>query len=188
MLRSQSKTTVAGMKALVAWAEGDADAAERLRMLEHEADRQKGELREHLTEAFSTPLEPEDLFELSRGIDEVLNDAKNLVREAEAMRTPPDDAIAEMATHLAQGTERIDQAVAKFGEDDRPGATALADRAIKEQRRAQHTYRTAMSALIDNPDLREVAARRELYRRVARTGDEIVRVAERVWYAVLKES
>jgi hypothetical protein len=45
-----------------------------------------------------------------------------------------------------------------------------------------------MSALIENEDLREVTARRELYRRLARAGDELVRVAERVWYSVLKES
>jgi hypothetical protein len=43
-----------------------------------------------------------------------------------------------------------------------------------------------MSALIDIEDLREIAARRELYRRLARTGDRLVDVAERVWYAVLK--
>jgi hypothetical protein len=45
-----------------------------------------------------------------------------------------------------------------------------------------------MSALIDVNDLREVAARRELYRRLARTGDDLAAVAERVWYSVLKES
>ncbi len=43
-----------------------------------------------------------------------------------------------------------------------------------------------MSALVDVPDLREIASRRELYRRLARTGDHLVDVAERVWYAVLK--
>lgn len=188
MLRSQAATTVEGMEALVVWAEGDASAADRVRALEHRADAQKGELRDRLTEAFSTPLEPEDIFELSSGIDEVLNSAKNLVGEAEAMAIPPDPAIAEMAAEIAAGTGRIAEAIAKFGEDDRAGATALADRAIKDQRDAQHTYRAAMSALIDNPDLREVAARRELYRRLARTGDDLVRVAERVWYAVLKES
>jgi hypothetical protein len=45
-----------------------------------------------------------------------------------------------------------------------------------------------MSALIDAGDLREVAARRELYRRLARTSDHLIEVAERVWYSVLKES
>jgi hypothetical protein len=37
-------------------------------------------------------------------------------------------------------------------------------------------------------DLREVAARRELYRRFARTSDDLREVAERVWYSVLKET
>jgi hypothetical protein len=36
-------------------------------------------------------------------------------------------------------------------------------------------------------DLRE-SPRRELYRRPARTGDDLVRVADRVWYAVLKKA
>ena len=45
-----------------------------------------------------------------------------------------------------------------------------------------------MSALVEVSDIREVTARRELYRRFARTGDELARVAERIWYAVLKQT
>jgi hypothetical protein len=45
-----------------------------------------------------------------------------------------------------------------------------------------------MSALLEEADLYEVAARRELYRRLARTSDGLTDVAERVWYSVLKES
>jgi hypothetical protein len=36
--------------------------------------------------------------------------------------------------------------------------------------------------------VREVAARRELYRRYARIGEALVRVAHRVWYLVVKET
>ena len=54
-------------------------------------------------EAFTTPLEPEDIFELSRGLDRVLNNAKNAVREAEVIQMAPDAAIAEMAAELAEG-------------------------------------------------------------------------------------
>ena len=89
------------MEALVGRAGGDTAAADRLRDFEHQADERKRELREALTVAFSTPLEPEDLFELSRGLDRVLNGAKNAVREAEVMGTAPDAAIAEMAAELA---------------------------------------------------------------------------------------
>ncbi|MGB7588717.1 MAG: DUF47 family protein [Solirubrobacterales bacterium] len=187
MLREQSAITVEGMDALVAWSSGDAAAPDRLRKCEHRADRRKRELRKALTEAFSTPLEPEDIFELSRGLDEILNGAKNIVGEAEAMQTAPDAATTEMAKELAAGTKRLVEAFATIEADDRERATEVADRAIKDQRRLQHTYRVAMSALIEVQDMREIAARRELYRRLARTGDELVRVAERIWYSVLKE-
>ncbi len=188
MLGEQAAITVEGMEALVAWAGGEAAAADRLRKSEHRADDRKRELRKALTEAFSTPLEPEDIFELSRGLDEILNSAKNIVGEAEAMQTGPNAATAEMAAELAAGTRRLAEAIAMIARDDRAGATAVADRAIKDQRHLQHSYRTAMSALIEVEDIREIAARRELYRRLARTGDALADVAERIWYSVLKES
>jgi len=45
-----------------------------------------------------------------------------------------------------------------------------------------------MSALIEVDDIAEVTARRELYRRLVRTGDHLAAVAERIWYAVLKRT
>ena len=45
-----------------------------------------------------------------------------------------------------------------------------------------------MSALMEVDDLREVMSRREMYRRLSRIGDLVHIVAERVWYAVVKEA
>jgi hypothetical protein len=45
-----------------------------------------------------------------------------------------------------------------------------------------------MATLLEVDDLREVTARRELYRRCSRIGEAIVEVAERVGYAAAKES
>lgn len=187
MLLEQSRLTVAGVAALEEWARGDVPDGAALRRIEHEADACKRTLREGLSEAFTTPLDPEDIFELSRGLDEIVNDAKNLVGEAEAMDSAPDGALAAMAAELLMGVKRLDEALRAFAGGDREGATATADRAVKEQRRLQHAYRDAIAALVDLDDFREVAAKRELYRRLARAGDELVLVAERVWYSVLKE-
>jgi len=129
-----------------------------------------------------------DIFELSRGLDKVLNGAKNAVREAEVMGTAPDSAIAEMAGKLADGTRQLAEAFATLEHDGDTGETEAADKAVKSQRRLEHVYRAAMSALIDVDDLREVSARREIYRRLSRTSEDLVEVAERVWYSVLKES
>lgn len=188
MLAEQVALTVEGMAALVAWAGGDAAAVDRLRDYEHRADDAKLELRAALTSAFTTPLEPEDIFELSRGLDRVLDNAKNAVREAEVMETEPDDAIAEMAAKLQQGVAELAEAFAALGTSRNAAATEAATRAARSQSRFEHVYRRAMSGLVAVDDLREVAAKRELYRRLARTSDDLREVAERVWYAVLKQS
>ena len=188
MLRAQMAITVTGIDSLVEWASGNARAVDRLRESEHEADDRKRELREALGVAFTTPLEPEDIFELSRGLDRVLNGAKNAVREAEVMQTAPDAAIAEMAAELADGTRQLAEAFQVLGGTASGPATEAATRAAKSQSRLEHVYRESMSALIAVDDLREVAAKRELYRRFSRMSDDLRDVAERVWYSVLKES
>ena len=189
LLRVQTDVTVEGLEAMLAWAEGDAAAADRVRVLEHTADKRKRELRAVLTQMLAPPLDPEDLFALSEGVDEVLNSAKNTVREAELMGVEPDAAFAEMAAALARGTALLASAFAALGErGDGAPATAAADGAIKTQREVEHVYRRAMSALLGVEDMAEVTARRELYRRLVRTSDHLAAVAERVWYAVLKRS
>ena len=188
LLSEQTAITVEGMDTMRAWAEGDTGAAERLREGEHRADDCKRALRAALTAAFMTPLEPEDVFELSRGLDQVLNNAKNAVREAEVMHAAPDRAIAEMAAELAQGTHDLAAAFGALGQRGHAEVTEAADRAAKTQTRVENVYRQAMSALVLVEDVREVAAKRELYRRLSRMSDALREVAERVWYSVLKES
>ena len=45
-----------------------------------------------------------------------------------------------------------------------------------------------MSGLLEATELREVAGKRELYRRYARIGEAIEHVANRIWYAVVKQA
>ena len=92
-----------------------------------------------------------------------------------------------MAALLAASVARLDDgdraARARAGD-----ATEAADAAIKHDRRIERVYRAAMAELLEVDDLREVMARRELYRRCSRMGEAAVDVAERVLYAVVKES
>lgn len=187
LLRDQAAVTVEAMDALVAWAGGDALAVERLRTLEQRGDDCKRKVRAALGTAFMTPLDPEDLFELSRDLDRVLDDAKNAVREAELMRAAPDAAMGEMSRAITDGVRELDRALAHLAAGDHHAATGAADRAARSHSDVEHIYRAAMSALVGVGDVREVAAKRELYRRLARMSDRMSDVAERVWYSVLKE-
>ena len=188
MLQQQTATTIAGMDALVEWAGGELEAGDSVRALEHQADDEKRALQRALGEAFTLPLEPEDIFTLSMALDDVLGGAKNMVREAEVMHTGPDRAMEEMAGALALGTRELATAFDALARGKSEEATGAADRAIKAQRGLEHVYRSAMSALVDTEDIRALAAKRELYRRMSRTSEQLIAVAERVWYAVLKLS
>ena len=168
------------------WSAGDLAKGDEVRRFEHEADAARRRVLKELRAAFSTPLDPEDLYELSERLDEVLNGAKNAVRESEIMDAPPDAPMAEMAAHLQTGVQHLHGAFENLSSDvDR--ATEEADRAIHCERDLERCYRRAMSALSDVEDLRLVTAR-ELYRRYSRIGDNLVRVAHRVWYSVVKET
>jgi uncharacterized protein Yka (UPF0111/DUF47 family) len=117
----------------------------------------------------------------------VLNRAKDVVREAGLLDLAPDAQVAAMADaaedgvrHLAAGFDAL------TGTGDE--ATAAASAAIAAERRMEKAYRGAMRDLLADPDLRAVVARREIYRRVLEVGERIETVAERIWYAVVKES
>lgn len=187
LLREQAAITIEGMEALIAWASGDSAGGETVRACEHRADDKKRELWRGLRDAFSPPIDAEDLFSCSADLDEVLNAAKDLVREVEVMRLLPDPPMQEMAALLTDAVRHLSEAFAHLGRA-KGDATEYADAAIKSQRRVEHVYRQAMSALLTVEDLRVVIGRRELYRRMSRIGDLIHAVADRIWYAVVKET
>jgi uncharacterized protein Yka (UPF0111/DUF47 family) len=187
MLREQIDVTADGVSAFAAWARGDAERADDVREAEHTADVLKKRLINSVRDAFTTPLEPEDLFELSHGLDEVLNHAKNVVREAEVMQVTPDQAVAEMATLVDEGISHLKVAFDHLSGDGNEATTA-ANAAVKTQRNLERVYRHAMSDLLHDEDLRSVISRQELYRRMSRIAEELLAVADRVWYSTVKEA
>ena len=191
MLQNQAEITTWGMDAFAAWAAGDIPRAEDVRVAEHRCDEVRRRLVDAVSEAFTTPLEPEDLFQLSRDLDKVINGAKNTVRESEAMNVPPDPATAQMAALLAAGVRHLQSAFGgldgKRGVSD-ASTTDSADAAVKSQRDLERVYRQAASDLLDITDISVVVARREFYRRVSAISDDIVAVADRIWYSRVKEN
>ena len=89
LLRRQMAVTIEALEGLKAWAEGDAAAVETVREAEPRGDAAKRDLLNALREAFILQMEPEDLFTLSRGIDWILDHARDLIEEAQAMAVSP---------------------------------------------------------------------------------------------------
>lgn len=187
LLHRQIAVTLGGLDAFAAWAGGDAAAARLVRDSEPQGDLAKRDVIDALRTAFVTPLEPEDAFALARGVDWILDYARDLVAEAEVLDVAPDPGIAEMAALLGEAVRRIDDAIALLP-DDGVRASEAAGAAIAVEHRVEAAYYRGMAALLEERDMRHRIARRELYRRCSRIGEVVVDVAERVMYAVVKQS
>jgi uncharacterized protein len=187
LLRDQVGVTIEGMDAFVAWAGGDMTAADVLRDTGERGDEAERALLNALRAAFVTPLEPEDVFALSRGVDRILDYTRDVVIESEVMASPPDAVIAEMAGLLRQAVRDVDRALASLASDV-DAATDAADAAINTERGLERAYYNGMGALLGVENRGERIARRELYRRCDRIGEVVIDVAERVVYAVVKQS
>ncbi len=186
-LRALAQVATEGTTAFAAWAAGDASQADRVRACGDRAGELRRTLGLQLRQAFSTPVDQEDLYTLAERVAAVVGGARNVVREAEIWGLRPDDALAAMAGEALDGMQRLRSALAQLGRSAER-ATAEADAAAECETRMEHTYRDAMRALLDLDDLHEVTGRAELYRRTLEVGERVMRVADRVWYAVVKEA
>jgi uncharacterized protein Yka (UPF0111/DUF47 family) len=136
--------------------------------------------------SLATPIGQEDLFVLSERCDRVVNRAKNIVAEADALSWSPDGHAFRMAQDLHSGMSSIldgFRALTTRGDE----AADAAVRATHRVRGVEHAYRHAMADLAGHPDLREVFTAREMYRFYARAAEALEALSDRLWYAVLAE-
>ena len=78
LLLQQAEQTYAGCEALVDFLDGKI-GAEEVERLEEVADDARRVLIDELNRTFITPIDREDIFALSRAIDDVVDHAKNTV-------------------------------------------------------------------------------------------------------------
>lgn len=185
-LRRQAEVTTAGMTSFLQWAQGEPGAGDEVRMAEHAADRVRRELAQQLRIAFTTPVDAEDLFTLSERLDAVLNMAKNVVRDAELLGLSPTDTTAAMAAEACDGVGHLGAALAALT-DDATAATEAADAATKNGRHMEKLYAQAMRDVAEMSDAHAALLLRDHLADCLRVGERIELVADRIWYAVVKE-
>jgi len=184
LLRKQAATVHLSVTALESWAQGDGSDADVLGPLVTQAEERRAVLLA-VREAFSTPLEAEDVFELAQRLSEIAEAAYMLVREADLSRTGPDSHLAAMITAVATAFGKLGEALEMLPRGD---AAGIADRAVATLDAAEHAYRQGIAGLESEPDPRREIRLRELYRRAEHLVLATQRLGRRTWYAVCKIS
>ena len=175
LLMEQAQWTVKGLEALVAYtADGNLPSANEVRRCEKEADEVRRILIDELNRTFVTPLDREDIFALSRAVDDILDYAYSTVDEMMVLHVTPTPYLERMASLLRDAADEVRLAMLRL--KDHPSvATDHAQRAKALENRVESVYREALAALFGGPTdpehIVEMLKLREIYRHLSNAAD-----------------
>ncbi len=164
---------------------GDVAIGERIREDEHAADKVKVKNIHTLNEAFSTPIDREDIYRAITTLDEVINYCKDTVSEMDALGLKPDAVTLEMARLLHEGVVALRGGFENLG--TQPAAAAEnANAARKAERRVEKLYRKALAQLFQGDDYIHMFKRREIYRHLTNGAERMAACANTLHDIVVK--
>jgi predicted phosphate transport protein (TIGR00153 family) len=164
LLVEQAEITLNGMDALESYMKKRSDKhAVAVRQAEKDADEVRRILIDELNRTFVTPIDREDLFALSRAIDDVMDYAYATVEEMEVLDVETNDYLRRLVSLLQDAAEEIHLAMLRL--KDNPGL----------ENRVEQVYREAVAHLFSGPDdiqhVMEMLKLRELYRHLSNCAD-----------------
>ncbi|MGA9190721.1 MAG: DUF47 family protein [Anaerolineales bacterium] len=175
LLIKQAEYAVEGLKALQQYAsQPDSGLAAQVNKIEKEADEVRRILIDELNQTFVTPIDREDIFALSRAIDDILDYADSTIEEMALFQAQSNNYIQRMASLLHDAAHEIYQGVLRL--DDHPSVAAEhAVRAKALENRMETVYREALADLFSGADSLEkivqILKLREIYRHMSNAAD-----------------
>lgn len=175
LIIEQASLTFEGMKLLVSYMnDDDPKIAEEITFKEKEADEVRRILIDELNRTFVTPIDREDIFSLSRTIDDILDYGYSTLNEMEVLDVQPTSYMQRIASLLRDGAYEIFLAVQRL---EKHPAVAIdhAQRAKALENRVESVYREAIAELFSGPEdvhhIMEMLKRREVYRHLSNAAD-----------------
>ena len=186
MLHEQSRHVVHTVGLLVNFMEtNDDEVSLEIRADEHAADRVKINNIHLLNEAFSTPMDREDIYRAIMSLDEVVNGCKDAVNDMHALSLLPDTVTLEMSRLLLLGVEALEKGFGKLSTDP-ASAAADADVGRKAERKIVKLYRKALAELFQGTDYVNMLKRREIYRHLINAAERMAHCANTLHDIVVK--
>jgi uncharacterized protein Yka (UPF0111/DUF47 family) len=188
LLYQHSEKTLEGLEALATYMdERSPENAKRVKKCETEADDLRLILIQELDKTFVTPLDREDIFDLSRVIDDVMDYANSTVYEMEIYEVSADGHVKEMVNILISAGREINNAI-KLLEDQPKVAAVHAVKAKAYENTMEGAYRLALSHLFRGDDTVFMLKMREIYRHLSNAADRGDEAANIITSIVMKHS
>jgi len=190
-MHDQAAATLAGMEALVKYfKDQNPEAAAELTRKEKEADEYRRIMIYELNKTFITPFDREDLFALSRTVDDVLDYAFSTLEEVELLKVTPTTYMQRIAALLRDAANELLMAVDRL--ENYPGvANEHAQRAKALENKVEMLYREALAELFegieDTKHVMKVFKYREVYRHLSNAADRGDEAANVIASIVMKK-
>jgi predicted phosphate transport protein (TIGR00153 family) len=175
LIDDQASLTYKGVELLQKYMNSrDPEIAKQISITEKEADEVRRILIDELNRTFITPIDREDIFALSRTIDDVLDYAYTTVTEMQVLNVSPTSFMGRMAALLKDAAYEIHLAVQRLKEHPSVAADH-AQRAKALENRVEDVYREAIADLFSGPEdihhVIEMLKMREVYRHMSNAAD-----------------
>ncbi|RKY65905.1 MAG: DUF47 domain-containing protein [Candidatus Latescibacterota bacterium] len=171
MLYDQATKTLEGVEALERFmVDGSEEKGDVVERVEKEADDLRRILIDELNQTFITPIEREDIFALSRAVDDILDYSESTVEEMRVYELEPNEYLRKMVVTLTKATQEIHRAV--FHLKEHPNVAAEhAVRAKSLENQMEHIYHDALADLVKRNDIAYMFKMREIYRHLSNSAD-----------------
>ena len=152
----------------------DLSGQDFLLTINHEIEEIRRVLIDDLHNTFITPIDREDIFNISNALYDMVDYALTTVEEMHTLKVKPDAYIRKMIQLVKQQTEELLLAMQRLSKNPRvAGEHALNTKAL--EKKVEKQYRDALRDLfiepVTNERLPEIFFRREVYRHLSNMAD-----------------
>lgn len=186
MLYMQAEKTLEGIEFLNKYmTTGDEAYGDILVEKEREADELRRVLVSSLEQTFITPFEREDIYSLSRVIDDVIDYGCSTVEEMRLFGLKRNDVLVEMAGILMESSRAISLSV-KYLENHSDISTEELVKVKHFENKMELVYRNAVVELLENDDFKYIFKMREIYRHLSNAADKSDEAANLLGHIIMK--
>ncbi|MCL6547568.1 MAG: DUF47 family protein [Alicyclobacillus sp.] len=190
-LLAQADATLAGLEVLHQYLlrQPEREAREALiadmSRLEKQGDAIRRQTIQDLRETFVTPIDREDIYALSRSVDDILDYADSTVKELVVYDVVPTPAMERMVDSLRQAVESLRSAIEHMLDDPDLSLDGMVE-AKRMENRVEDLYRRANAELFGETDIHLIFKIREVYRHLSNCADRVDEAADIIGSIVIK--
>ncbi|SFU87682.1 DUF47 domain-containing protein [Alicyclobacillus macrosporangiidus] len=190
-LIQQAEVTVQGVRVLHRFVterpQGEDRDEQIVRMsdLEKQGDDIRRLIIQELLDTFVTPIDREDIYNLSRSVDDILDYADSTIKELVLYHVDPTPEMVDMVAALYDGVVALRQAIQYMVDEPRRAVQHIVA-AKKAENRIEDLYRRANADLFDLTDMHHIFKVREVYRHLSNSADRADEAADVIGSIVIK--